>query len=111
MKQTLQELQVSYEAPIPILCDNTSTISISKNLVLHSKTKKIPIKNRLLREKVVEGFIKLHYVAKNDQFANILINPLLKAHSNNLGNGWELFHLPIKWLKLKECGVPLKMIK
>jgi hypothetical protein len=30
MKQTLTNIQVEYDEPIPIYCDNTSTISISK---------------------------------------------------------------------------------
>ena len=44
MMQTLQEIQITCTPPISILCDNTSAISISKNIVLHSKTKHIPIK-------------------------------------------------------------------
>jgi hypothetical protein len=44
MKQTLQDLQVRYNEPISIFYDNTSAISISKNPVMHSKTKHIPIK-------------------------------------------------------------------
>jgi hypothetical protein len=43
MIQTLENLEVKYTASIPIHCDNTSAISVSKNLVLHSKTKHIPI--------------------------------------------------------------------
>jgi hypothetical protein len=31
MKQTLTDIQVEYDEPIPIYCDNTSTINISKN--------------------------------------------------------------------------------
>jgi hypothetical protein len=50
MIQTLVELEVKYTASIPIHCDNTSTISVSKNLVFHSKTKHIPIKYHFLRE-------------------------------------------------------------
>jgi hypothetical protein len=52
MKQTLQDIQVEYKKPIYILCDNTSAISISKNPVMHSKTKHIPIKYHFLREQV-----------------------------------------------------------
>jgi hypothetical protein len=37
MKKTLQDIQVEYEKPIMILCDNTSAISISKNPLMHSK--------------------------------------------------------------------------
>ena len=52
MKQTLEYIQVKYDEPIPILCDNTSAINISKNPVMHSKTKHIPIKFHFPREQV-----------------------------------------------------------
>ena len=52
MKQTLQDMKVSIDEPISLKCDNTSAISISKNPVLHSKTKHIPIKYHFLREQV-----------------------------------------------------------
>jgi len=48
MMQTLQNIQITCSPPISILYDNTSSISISKNLVLHSKTKHIPIKYHFL---------------------------------------------------------------
>ena len=50
IKKTLQDIHVTCNEPIPILCDNTSAISISKNPVMHSKTKHIPIKFHFLRE-------------------------------------------------------------
>jgi hypothetical protein len=39
MKQTLTDIQVEYDDPIPIYCDNTRAINISKKSVMHSKTK------------------------------------------------------------------------
>jgi hypothetical protein len=48
MKQTLKNIQVKYDHPIPIYCDNTSDISISKNPVMYSKKKHIPIKYHFL---------------------------------------------------------------
>ena len=62
MKQTLQDMKVSINEPISIKCDNTSAISISKNPVLHSKTKHIPIKYHFLREKVAQKIVKVEYV-------------------------------------------------
>eukprot|EP00253_Pinus_taeda_P022300 PITA_22300 len=62
MMQTLQYIQITCSRPISILCDNTSAISISKNLVMHSKTKHIPIKYHFLREQVLEQKVKLEYV-------------------------------------------------
>jgi hypothetical protein len=52
MKQTMTYIQVEYDEVTPIYCDNTNTISISKNSVIHSKMKHILIKYHFLWEKV-----------------------------------------------------------
>ena len=62
MKQTLQDIKVVFEEPTTIYCDNTSAISISKNLVQHSKEKHIPIKYHYLRDQDSSKNIKLEYV-------------------------------------------------
>ena len=71
MIQTLANLEVRYNAPIPIHCDNTSAISVSKNLVFHSKTKHIPIKYHFLREQVTNYVVSLHFIPSKDQIADI----------------------------------------
>ena len=76
MKQTLQDIQVNYEEPISILCDNTSAINISKNLVLRSKTKHIPIKYHFLWEHVTDKHVKLEFVGTKEQVADIFTKPL-----------------------------------
>jgi hypothetical protein len=76
MKQTLQDIQVEYDEPIPIFCDNTSAISISKNPVMHSKMKHIPIKFHFLWEHVTEKNIKVEYVGTKEQIADIFTKPL-----------------------------------
>eukprot|EP00253_Pinus_taeda_P014456 PITA_14456 len=76
MMQNLQDFQISCTPPIPILCDNTSAISISKNPVMHSKTKHIPIKYHFLREQVLEQKVKLKYVPSKEQVADIFTKPL-----------------------------------
>ena len=76
MKQTLKYLQIQFSEPIPIFCDNTSAISISKNPVMHSKTKHIPIKYHFVREQVAEKNIKLEYVGTKEQIADIFTKPL-----------------------------------
>ena len=52
MRHTLEDILVKYEHSIIINYDNASTINMSKNLVMHSKTKHIPIKYHFLREQV-----------------------------------------------------------
>jgi len=63
MKQKLQDIKVNFSEPISIKCNNTSAISISKNLVLnHSKTKHIHIKYHFLIDKVVEKIVNMEYI-------------------------------------------------
>jgi hypothetical protein len=41
MLQTLEDIKIECNQPIPIYFDNTSAINISNNLVMHAKTKHI----------------------------------------------------------------------
>ena len=76
MKQNLHDIQVTYDESIPIFCDNTSAISVSKNPVMHSKTKHIPIKFHFLREQVLDNVVRLEYVPTIEQLADIFTKPL-----------------------------------
>eukprot|EP00253_Pinus_taeda_P034225 PITA_34225 len=76
MMQTLQDIQITCTPPISILCDNTCATSISKNPVMHSKTKHIPIKYHFLREQVLEQKVKLEYVPSKEQVVDIFTKPL-----------------------------------
>jgi len=62
MKQTLQDIKITFEEPMIIHYDNTSTISLSKNPVQRSKSKHIPIKYHYLRDQAENKNIKLEYV-------------------------------------------------
>ena len=95
--QTLQEIQVKCLPPISILCDNTSAISISKNPIMHSKTKHIPIKYHFLSEQVLKQKVKLEYVPSKEQVADIFTEPLPR----------EAF----EYLKQKLGGVSASQIK
>jgi hypothetical protein len=89
VKQTLTDIQFEYDDPIPIYCDNTSPISISKNPVMNSKMKHIPIKYHFLREQVAEKNIRVEYVGTKEQVEDIFTKPLLL--SPNIGS------LPLNW--------------
>ena len=51
-KQLLEGMKVEIKEPIVMFCDKKSTINISKNPVMHSKTKHIFIKYHFVRELV-----------------------------------------------------------
>ena len=75
MKKTLEDILVKYEDPIVIHCDNTSVINISKNIVMHSKTKHIPIKYHFLREQVSQKVVKMEYIDTKEKISDIFTKP------------------------------------
>jgi hypothetical protein len=72
----LKDIQVEYDEPILIYCDNTSAIGISKNPVMHSNMKNIPIKFHFLREQVAEKKIRVEYVGTKEHIVDIFTKPL-----------------------------------
>ena len=44
------------------MCDNTSVISLTKNLSQHSRTKYIEIRHHFLRDEANKNEIELHFV-------------------------------------------------
>ena len=74
----LKDIGITFEEPVIIYCDNTSTVSVSKTPILHSKTKHIAIKYHVLREKVTEKKIKLEYINTEEQIVDIFTKALPK---------------------------------
>ena len=74
----LKDIRIEISEPIIIHCDNTSTINMSKNPRLHSRTKNISIKYHMLREKVAEKEIILEYVSPKEEILDIFTKPLPK---------------------------------
>ena len=72
---TLSDFDLSFEH-VPVKCDNTSAISISKNPMQHSRTKNIDIRHHFLRDHVQKGDITLEFVSTKDQLADIFTKPL-----------------------------------
>jgi hypothetical protein len=84
MKQMSEDIHIHYNTPIPIYCDNTSAINISKNPFMHSKTKHILIKFHFLRDQVMNKVIKLEYIGTKDQIADIFTKCLPKMQFKSL---------------------------
>ena len=78
MKQMVKDIRIEINESIFIHCDNTSTVNMSKNLVLCSKTKYISIKYHMPREKFLEKEIRLQYVRTKEKITNVFTKPLPK---------------------------------
>ena len=84
MKQKLEDLLVKYEHPIVINCDNISSINISKNLVMHSKTKHIPVKYHFLRDQVSQKVVRLESINTKEHIVDIFTKLLPKEAFDDL---------------------------
>ena len=67
---------------IPIKCDNTSAINLSKNPIQHSRTKHIDIRHHFLCDHVQNGDILLEFVDTNNQLVDIFTKPLNEERLN-----------------------------
>lgn len=54
LRKILKELHFKQEGPTIIYCDNNSAIKLSKNHVLHGRSKHIDVKYHYLRERTME---------------------------------------------------------
>ena len=77
MKQQLEDFKLMYNH-IPIKCDNTSAINLSKNPIQHSRTKHIEIRYHFLRDHVQKCDIVLEFTNTHNQLADIFTKSLLE---------------------------------
>ncbi|RVW69235.1 Retrovirus-related Pol polyprotein from transposon TNT 1-94 [Vitis vinifera] len=75
IKQMLRDYGID-QGTMVVFCDNTSAINISKNPVLHSRTKHIDIRHHFIRDLVEDKVVSLEYVPTEGQIADILTKPL-----------------------------------
>ncbi|PKA54370.1 Retrovirus-related Pol polyprotein from transposon TNT 1-94 [Apostasia shenzhenica] len=67
---------------IPIKCDNTNSICLTKNPIQYSRTKHIEIRHHFIRDHVEKGDISLEYISTSLQLADIFIKLLYEDRFN-----------------------------
>ncbi|CAL5357308.1 unnamed protein product [Camellia sinensis] len=76
MKRILEKLSLEESKCTAILCDNSSTIKLSKNPVLHGRSKHIDVRFHFLRDLTRERAVELVYCGTQDQLADMMTKPL-----------------------------------
>jgi hypothetical protein len=61
---------------VPLMCDNTSAISVAKNPVFHKRMRHLKRRHHFLRDHVEKGDIEMRYIDIERQLADIFIRPL-----------------------------------
>lgn len=72
LRNVLGEIGATQPGGTTLFCDNSSTIKLSKNPVLHGKSKHIHVRYHFLRDLVNEGTIRLDYCPTEDQLADFM---------------------------------------
>ena len=77
IRQHLEDFGIHIKA-IPLMCDNTSAVSMEKNPVHHKRTKHIDVRHHFLRDNVEKGNIVLTYCPTEERIADIFTKALSK---------------------------------
>jgi len=75
MKHQLGDYQINANS-IPIFCDNTAAICLSKNPILHSRANYIEIKHHFIRDYVQKGILDIQFIDTEHQWADIFTKTL-----------------------------------
>jgi hypothetical protein len=87
----MRDFGVRFER-VPLTCDNTSVISVAKNLVFHKKMRHIEMRHHFLRDHVEKGDIDMRYIDTERQLADIFTKPLDSSHFADLRGEIGVYH-------------------
>ncbi|PNX58520.1 type I inositol 145-trisphosphate 5-phosphatase 12-like protein, partial [Trifolium pratense] len=76
LKNVLSYLKMKQVECIKIYCDNSSSIKLSKNPIMHGRCKHIDVRFQFLRDLTKDGTVELVHCRSEDQLADLLIKPL-----------------------------------
>ena len=79
LRRLLESLGFKQEGPTVIYDDNQGAIAMTKNPVMHRRTKHIDIRHHFVREAVARGDVTLVYVPTSEQAADLLTKALTRA--------------------------------
>jgi hypothetical protein len=76
MRSVLNHLHLTQSVSTIINCDNSSSIKLSKNPIMHGRCKHIDVRYHFLRDLSKDGTIELKFCKSQEQLADIMTKAL-----------------------------------
>lgn len=84
LKRLFESLHIKL-TEVPVLqVDNSAAVKLAQNPEFHRRTKHIDIKNLFVREKVIDGTIKVLQISTEHQLADIMTKPVNRIQINKI---------------------------
>jgi hypothetical protein len=87
----MRDFGVNFER-VPLMCDNTSVISVAKNPVFYKKMRHVERRHHFLRDHVEKGDIEMRYIDTERQLTVIFTKPLDSSRFADLQGGIGVCH-------------------
>jgi hypothetical protein len=87
----MKDFGVSFER-VPLMYDNTSAISVAKNLVFHKRMRHLERRHHFFRDHVEKGDIEMRYIGTERQLADIFTKPLDASRFADLRGKIDVCH-------------------
>ncbi|KAL3578414.1 hypothetical protein D5086_019918 [Populus alba] len=94
MRRILEKLNHEQRGCTILMCDNSSTIKLSRNPIMHGRNKHIDVRFHFLRELTRDKIIELMHCGSHDQVANLLTKPVKLQTFENLRGQMGVFVIP-----------------
>jgi hypothetical protein len=65
---------------VPLMCNNTSAISVAKTLVFHKRMRHLERRHHFLRDHVEKDHKEMRYIDTERELADIFTKPLDSSH-------------------------------
>lgn len=102
LRRMLEALGDKQDGSTIIFCDNIFAIKLSRNPVMHGRSKHIDVRFHFLRNLCNDGVVELEYCKSGNQLADILTKSLKQPLSKKLRKLLEvhsLKHLENEWVE------------
>lgn len=76
LRNVLEDIGFNQVEGTTLFCDNSSAIKLSRNPVLHGRSKHISVRYHFLRDLVSDEVINMEYCSTQEQLSDIMTKPI-----------------------------------